>query len=470
MHYICSAELIDFWIGFLWKGARILRLPRIVSVSLFATTLFAGQALAETLTGTVTNRTSNKPSAGDDVTAMDVGQGGMTEAARTKTDARGKFKFNIASTGPHLIRVLHQGVTYNKMAPPGTPAADIEVYDVAEKIAELSVTADVLRMQTSGGQLQVIEIIAVHNPSQPPRTQMNDHAFEFYLPENAKVDSVGAQTAGGIPVNAGANPLGGGLYTVAFPLRPGDTRFQISYHLPYSGSAKFSPRTKLPQEHFVVMMAPEMKFVADNPARFTPPPPNSGFNATVQIAQNITPGSSDLGFKVSGNGTLPDEQAQPAQGRAPNGGGAAPAADGGSDSQAGGGGVGMGGGGGQQGPGGGLGAPIDAPDPLAKYRWYILAGFVAVLAMGAAFILSRKKDSAIVMPEGIAIPAASAAPPYVAEPASYPAAGSSLLQVLKDELFQLEIEKQQGKLSDAEYAKAKSALDETLSRAIKRQG
>ena len=26
-------------------------------------------------------------------------------------------------------------------------------------------------------------------------------------------------------------------------------------------------------------------------------------------------------------------------------------------------------------PGGGLGPPIDAPDPLDKYRWYILGGF-----------------------------------------------------------------------------------------------
>jgi len=42
------------------------------------------------------------------------------------------------------------------------------------------------------------------------------------------------------------------------------------------------------------------------------------------------------------------------------------------------------------------------------------------------------------------------------------------LQVLKDELFQLEMERQQGQISEEEYLKTKAALDQTLARAIKR--
>jgi len=45
-----------------------------------------------------------------------------------------------------------------------------------------------------------------------------------------------------------------------------------------------------------------------------------------------------------------------------------------------------------------------------------------------------------------------------------------LLQGLKEELFQLEMEHKQGKISDAEYTKTKAALDQTLARALKRQG
>jgi hypothetical protein len=44
-----------------------------------------------------------------------------------------------------------------------------------------------------------------------------------------------------------------------------------------------------------------------------------------------------------------------------------------------------------------------------------------------------------------------------------------LLEALKEELFQLEVERKQGKVSAGEYDKAKAALDQTLERALKRQ-
>jgi hypothetical protein len=44
-----------------------------------------------------------------------------------------------------------------------------------------------------------------------------------------------------------------------------------------------------------------------------------------------------------------------------------------------------------------------------------------------------------------------------------------LLEALKEELFELEVEHKQGKISQQEYEKAKAALDGTLERAIKRE-
>jgi hypothetical protein len=43
-----------------------------------------------------------------------------------------------------------------------------------------------------------------------------------------------------------------------------------------------------------------------------------------------------------------------------------------------------------------------------------------------------------------------------------------LLEALKEELFQLEVEHKQGAISQQEYEKAKAALDQTLERAVKR--
>jgi hypothetical protein len=70
-----------------------------------------------------------------------------------------------------------------------------------------------------------------------------------------------------------------------------------------------------------------------------------------------------------------------------------------------------------------------------------------------------------------AAPNISAQPANGAQPTARPASLSSssmLLEGLKEELFQLEVERQQGRISEAEYQQTKSALDQTLQRALQR--
>ena len=55
------------------------------------------------------------------------------------------------------------------------------------------------------------------------------------------------------------------------------------------------------------------------------------------------------------------------------------------------------------------------------------------------------------------------------QPAAPRGNSSMLLEALKEELFQLEVEHQQGRISHQEYETAKSALDQTLQRALKRE-
>jgi hypothetical protein len=43
-----------------------------------------------------------------------------------------------------------------------------------------------------------------------------------------------------------------------------------------------------------------------------------------------------------------------------------------------------------------------------------------------------------------------------------------LLEALKEEMFQLEVEHKQGSISQQEYERARGALDQTLERALKR--
>ena len=81
-----------------------------------------------------------------------------------------------------------------------------------------------------------------------------------------------------------------------------------------------------------------------------------------------------------------------------------------------------------------------------------------MFAGGAVYISSRSKTQIALASPAVATAGAVAV-----------GHSSALLDGLKEELFQLEMERQQGKISDQEYAKTKSALDQTLARAIKRK-
>ena len=450
-------------------------------------------ASAQTLSGTVTNGTTNKPAAGDEVVLINLANG-MDVAANTKADSAGKFTFTLkdGAGGPHLIRAIHQGVNYHQFAPPGTNNVDLKVYDVAKKVEGLSLTADVARFQADAKNLDGIRLFAVNNTSN--LTQMSDHNFEFYLPAGAKVLQVQAKAPNGQPIAAEAIPQSEkNRYAINFPLRPGETQFQLEFTLPYTGSLKIDPKPLYPAEHFVVMLPKSMQFSPADKATFQSMPDPTQADSTVQVAQQTHVGQQ-LAFTISGTGTISDQQAQGGEQGAPAGAQRGP----------------------QSGPmnenpqtesnrpGGGLGAPIDAPDPLEKYRWPIIGAFVVLLGIGGWIVTKRQgavSAASASAGSGAANRATFASGPLVA-PITGPGAGaisgsgvssrpdvgssgvltssagavaplsksSALLDALKDELFQLEIERKQGKISAEDYEKAKAALDQTLERALKRQG
>jgi hypothetical protein len=411
--------------------------------------LLSISAIAQTITGTVKNGTTNKPAAGDEVVLLSLGQG-MEEAGRTKTDAKGNFSLKLDNASrPHLVRAIHQGVTYHRMAPPGTTSVEVQVYDVSKKVKDVSVTADVMRFQAQGSELQGIRIFAVNNASEPPRTQMNDQNFEFYLPNGTQVDQAMAMTANGQPINSAPVPQKEkNRYAFLFPLRPGETQFQVVFHLPYSGEASIDPKALYGARHFVVMLPKSMQFTAPPGTTFQPMNDPRQADAVVQVASNTTVGQA-LAFKISGTGTM-SEPGDDSQGSpSPVGGAQTSGPPAGRDTR----------------PGGGLGPPIDAPDPLEKYRWYILGGFGIVLAAGGIYIAGRSKTASFsdFASSDMDVADIPPAPSFRSSDRS-----TLLLDALKEELFQLEVEHKQGRISQQEYEKAKAALDQTLERALKR--
>jgi ribosomal protein L29 len=400
--------------------------------------LFAGTlAQATTVTGTVTDKTTGKPAAGDTVVLVDV-QAGMGEAAHATTDSRGHYSLTEPGSGPYLVRVTHQGAGYFIAAPQAGGTGDIPVYDVAAKVPGVSIEADVLEVESNNGQLQVTERYFVHNTSSPPITQWSTHTFEVALPTDATVDAVQAQRPSGLPTSVKLDPYGAkGHYSFNFPIQPDsgdkDTLFEISYHLPYSGNkASFKSQVSLKSDNLAILLPNSMTFTANAGADFkSVPAENPGIQT--YLLKNAVPGKA-IEFTVSGTGSIPRE-AQGQQG----------------DTGAQGGGV------ASNQPGGGIGVPINTPDPLSKYKWWILGGLALLLAAGAAFLLR--------MPAQVGAPAAGPAAAGVsATPATQHAA---LLNALKEELFALESDKISGKLKPAEYAEVKAALETVLKRALK---
>jgi hypothetical protein len=431
-------------------------------------------AFASSISGTITNGTTGKPAAGDDVILIKL-SGTMQEEARTTSDGQGHYTLQVADDSvPHLIRVVHQKAQYHQPAPPGTSHVDVKVFDVAAKLDGVTGNVDLMRVQTDQSGLAVTELFALQNNSSPPRTQFSDKSFELYVPPRAAVDAGMAEGPGGMPVRSAPVPLPDkGHYAFIFPIRPGETRFQIAYHLPYSGSANFTPRLAYPVQSMAIMLPKTMQFTAAKAGSFESVMDQNG--VAVQVARNIPAGVAPA-FRVSGTGTIPDNALGDDQGNGADSGGASSSAGNRAD------GFGR--------PGGGLGTPEDSPDPLANYRWYIIAGIALVFAAAAFWMTSRS-------PQPAAASASAAAgknpvaPPLSRNSATGPEPSSRvpqvpreavpnvnlgtlqptlLLQALKEELFQLETERLQNKISQQEYEQAKAALDQTLARAIKRSG
>ena len=423
------------------------------SLAFFASTAATAALAASTITGTVTNKTTNKPTAGDTVTLIRLAQG-MQEANHTTTDAHGRYSIGVADEGIHLIRVTHDKANYFQPATPGSTVVDLDVYNAAAKVKGVAEEADVMRIQSdaSGTGLQVVENLFVKNDSTPPMTQFSNVPFEFTLPEGAVIGGSAALAPGGMPVQAAPVPLPEhNHYTFLFPIRPGETRFQISYHLPYNGKFSFAPHESSTTDTVAIMLPKSMTFTPASGAPYSAV--NDEVNAQTFVARNVSP-DAPMGFTLSGSGQLPRDTNSPDAG----GNQAPQQASSGSgqplpETQ-------------NTMPGRGLQNPLDPEgtrDPWAKYKYWILGGLAVLFAIAAGFLL--KKPANVVVENTTDLYKS----PQTLHKSEHENHHILLLQTLKEELFALETDRLQNRLSEPEYAEQKAAIETVLRRALNRK-
>ena len=426
--------------------------------------LSCATAQAAAVSGTVTDKTTNKPAVGDAVTLLEP-MSGMSEIGHATTNAQGHYSLDLPGQVPYLVRVMHQGAEYFIAAPQGGGNGDIAVYDVAAKVDGVTISEHVTGIETDNGQLRVVERYDIHNASSPARTQWSKQSFEVILPTDAVVGDASAQRPGAssLPTSVKLNPEATkGRYSFDFPIQPDDggkgTLFQVQYDVPYgSGKYSFHSQATLPADTVWIVLPKAMTFTGGSGAAFESSPQDPSVQTF--LAKNVAPGKA-LEFSVSGTGSFSRDDQNGQGGQGSDGGG--PQAGGPGSAPA-------------TGPGGGLGEPINTPDPLTKYRWWILGGLALLLVAAAAFLLRRPptpltgadatSDGESMASSGLS-PVRSASNLAGASPA---AKNAALLNALKEEMFALESEKISGTLAPSEYAEQKAALETVLKRALKKK-
>ena len=205
-------------------------MKRLLVFALAAAPLFAA------VDGTVINGSTGLPQPDTIVSLAQPGAGGMQVLKSVKTDANGKYAFDVPVQGPQLVQVLYQGVLYNKMVPPGMPTSGVTVpvFESTNKTGVAKVSQHFIVLQPSDTELTVSEGILYQGD---PKTTYNDPVngtLRFYVPPGAKgPETVTVNTMGGMPIQRPAEKTKQpNVYKVDYPIRPGETRFDLNYTLP----------------------------------------------------------------------------------------------------------------------------------------------------------------------------------------------------------------------------------------------
>jgi hypothetical protein len=145
------------------------------------------------------------------------------------------------------VEAAYGGVTYSAMLPPGAPANNVqlEIYDSSTKPGAARVAQHMVLLEPAGAQLAVSETFFLDNTGNVAWHDPENGTLRFYVPEAGKGSMrVMATAPQGMPVQRAAqaaNPAG--VYKLNFPIKPGETRIDVSYTVPFTAPGPFSGRT-----------------------------------------------------------------------------------------------------------------------------------------------------------------------------------------------------------------------------------
>jgi len=207
--------------------------------------VFVSASLRAAMDGTVINRSTGKPQSGVTVTLVKPGQQGMQTIGTTLSDASGHFAFekDQPGGGPQLLQATYGGVNYNKLMTPNIPTSNVEleVFEATKSAEVARVAQHMLLIEPSTSSIGVSENVIIQNDSTSTYSNPAVGSLRFYLPPEAngqvKVQVQGPQ---GMPLpRAAEHTETEGIYKVDYPIKPGETQFEVDYALPVGSPFTF---------------------------------------------------------------------------------------------------------------------------------------------------------------------------------------------------------------------------------------
>jgi hypothetical protein len=161
----------------------------------------------------------------------------MQSLGATKTDADGKFKIEKdIPPGPAIVQAIYQGATYNLVLTPGMPKTNtsIVVNESTTDPASAKISQHMILLEPAADKLQIDETFLLQNDTVKTFSDPQKGSAQFNLPREANgTAEVTISAPGGMPIRRPAEQTNQpGVFKVNYPVKPGETRFEVRYTMP----------------------------------------------------------------------------------------------------------------------------------------------------------------------------------------------------------------------------------------------
>jgi hypothetical protein len=194
--------------------------------------------------GTVVNKTTGHPQPGVAVVLTSLGASGMQMAGKTVSGPGGRFRIEGDAASAHLVQASWQGVTYSQTIKTGAENIEIAIYDALPKVSAAGISQHMILLETDGKEIAVNESVVYENGSQTTWHDPRNGTLRVAVPAGAGDDvRVRVLSPGGMPVERTPKRAAeAGVWYLDAPVKPGETRFDVSYKLPGAAPASYSGR------------------------------------------------------------------------------------------------------------------------------------------------------------------------------------------------------------------------------------